>query len=1067
MATSTRRDLFIAINGSIDGLQQTMKAGRTVLLDFGNATASTIEQIERQFDQLGSGSADGLAELERNFKSSLSRIRENARQIMDQPTGTGALSIIDAEGAQQAAQAATARAASLRLVAEAAGRAAEAEQGENGVQRAYAVAAAASAVEAERLAQALRDQAGVLENVRGQVVTTGQAQTQSGGAVVTSANAQRFAMMNLGQQFTDFTVQVSTGQRVATAFAQQMPQATFAISQMGGKLEGVANFLSGPWGIAMQVALIALVPLVAKLLEQNDAVAEGVEKLKASEKEADNNRRAQELFATTMEGVVKITREATKANDEWTGSERTATQTALDRAGAELIKAENIRQATKAMLDKMVAEQTALSTPGASDARLAPARDQVTGAVAKLQELLAKQDAELAALRQRASQITADVVGEATKKFEDPIERIKAHYEGPNGLITLEKKRLVAMQASASVMAAQLKILNDQEAAEIKAERDREAAAKRKAPEITARGSLLDSAEKYRGDGERGAGRSALDDLFAKAQINVDPEKTAWCAAFVNAVLATNGLKGTGSLAAKSFLNFGAATNSPQKGDIVVLDRKGGGHVGFFEGFDDKGGVKVLGGNTGNKVAEATFARSSVLGFRRAPSSPQDQETQETRAREQAINVQRQYDDAMARALAENLRAQMDLSTATDDQLSIKLDQIATEKKKLFDDIDAQLAAGKIPGQTKEEQQANADKLKGIVRNTELLKGEAAIRDDLSHTLHKELDAEMQQLDASNRLLQLQDDLATTAKDRRRIALELLANEEKARRDSANTVLADPNSTQAQKDRAKADLGSVDTEHGLRVDKINRDTANPLQAYRDQLHAATDDMNEALQGVAARGVQSLEDGLVGVIDGTESVAGAFKKMAASILADLARIAIEKAIVAGLDALGMGFSTGHVSTGGASHPGGFAGGLIPGFASGVIVGPGSGTSDSIGAFMDGLGLIRVSAGESIMTADATRRYGPMLKAMNDNKLPGFATGMIPDFAPLPNTAGWGGAAQRSQVDHTLTVEPSPLFDVHVRNQTYRAIGDAAQPLMDGAERQTVRRLARPALSGYFG
>lgn len=136
--------------------------------------------------------------------------------------------------------------------------------------------------------------------------------------------------------------------------------------------------------------------------------------------------------------------------------------------------------------------------------------------------------------------------------------------------------------------------------------------------------ALVDTAQQYVGRSENNAADSnVLQNLFKQAGQNVDPKMTAWCAAFVNAVLATNGLPGTGSLKARSFLNYGQETSSPQQGDIVVLKRGGNadqGHVGFFQGFDANGGVKVLGGNQGNKVGTDTFNPADVLSFRRAPS---------------------------------------------------------------------------------------------------------------------------------------------------------------------------------------------------------------------------------------------------------------------------------------------------------------------------------------------------------------------------------------------------------------------------------------------------------------
>jgi hypothetical protein len=69
-------------------------------------------------------------------------------------------------------------------------------------------------------------------------------------------------------------------------------------------------------------------------------------------------------------------------------------------------------------------------------------------------------------------------------------------------------------------------------------------------------------------------------------------------------------------------------------------------------------------------------------------------------------------------------------------------------------------------------------------------------------------------------------------------------------------------------------------------------------------------------------LESLEDGLAGIISGTESVGDAFGKMAQRILADLARIAIEKSILSLIgSAAGVGGAGGGI--------GGVVGGLFGG------------------------------------------------------------------------------------------------------------------------------------------
>jgi uncharacterized protein (TIGR02594 family) len=159
---------------------------------------------------------------------------------------------------------------------------------------------------------------------------------------------------------------------------------------------------------------------------------------------------------------------------------------------------------------------------------------------------------------------------------------------------------------------------------------------------------LATTAERFTGLSERGD-NSTLRSLFSEANINIDPNMVKWCAAFVQAVLATNGLPtvhnadGSASLGARSFLNYGTATTDPHRGDIVVLRRGNNeqeGHVGFYEGTDAHGGVRVLGGNTNNRVGITTANPRDVLGYRRAPS-PADQAQQEQHSLEQQQQILR------------------------------------------------------------------------------------------------------------------------------------------------------------------------------------------------------------------------------------------------------------------------------------------------------------------------------------------------------------------------------------------------------------------------------------------
>jgi len=132
----------------------------------------------------------------------------------------------------------------------------------------------------------------------------------------------------------------------------------------------------------------------------------------------------------------------------------------------------------------------------------------------------------------------------------------------------------------------------------------------------------MDVAKSFIGQHEVRDGAALSAFIKRAGGLSIDPRVTPWCAAFVNAVLGAAGVKGTGKLNARSFLNFGQATSQPKIGDIVVLSRGDPngwqGHVGFFQGYDDKGNVLVLGGNQGDKVSIAPYKADRVLGYRSA-----------------------------------------------------------------------------------------------------------------------------------------------------------------------------------------------------------------------------------------------------------------------------------------------------------------------------------------------------------------------------------------------------------------------------------------------------------------
>ena len=121
--------------------------------------------------------------------------------------------------------------------------------------------------------------------------------------------------------------------------------------------------------------------------------------------------------------------------------------------------------------------------------------------------------------------------------------------------------------------------------------------------------------------------KAALQEYLRNGGQNLDPAVTAWCAAFVDATLRQSGGQGTGKLTARSYLDWGQEVTEPQRGDIAVFSRGDPngwqGHVGFFDGYNDDGSIRVLGGNQGNAVSITNYDANTLPGFRRGGAQPQ------------------------------------------------------------------------------------------------------------------------------------------------------------------------------------------------------------------------------------------------------------------------------------------------------------------------------------------------------------------------------------------------------------------------------------------------------------
>jgi uncharacterized protein (TIGR02594 family) len=122
-------------------------------------------------------------------------------------------------------------------------------------------------------------------------------------------------------------------------------------------------------------------------------------------------------------------------------------------------------------------------------------------------------------------------------------------------------------------------------------------------------------------------------EYFTATTLHTKKESTSWCSAFVNWCMVQNGIVGTQSAAARSWLKWRGSEElkEPRIGAVVVFPRPPvvtQGHVAMIWNVHDDGSLEVLGGNQGahkahghtaavsSHVSIANRAAGTALGFR-------------------------------------------------------------------------------------------------------------------------------------------------------------------------------------------------------------------------------------------------------------------------------------------------------------------------------------------------------------------------------------------------------------------------------------------------------------------
>ena len=247
-----------------------------------------LARAQAKYGSFAAAAGQAAEQVEGQWKSSLKSVNQLADQIVSAGANAGNIDL-GVEQAQQAVLVARQRLAVLQQLEAAEIRNTGAEQASNVAVQQHIAAIRTAIAEEQARVQGLALEVGALERLQIELRNGATAEELFGASLRqtnSTSGAARAGMQNLGFQLQDVAVQFASGQRASTIFAQQLPQVAMAVTQIAsatgqtsGVLASFAKFMSGPWGIAVGIAVAALPPLIGMLFQTGNAAVDAANKV--------------------------------------------------------------------------------------------------------------------------------------------------------------------------------------------------------------------------------------------------------------------------------------------------------------------------------------------------------------------------------------------------------------------------------------------------------------------------------------------------------------------------------------------------------------------------------------------------------------------------------------------------------------------------------------------------------------------------------------------------------------------------------------------------------------------
>lgn len=445
--------------------------------------------------------------------------------------------------------------------------------------------------------------------------------------------------------------------------------------------------------------------------------------------------------------------------------------------------------------------------------------------------------------------------------------------------------------------------------------------------------------------------------------------------------------------------------------------------------------------------ADLTKAQTAVNSAEAAEKAAAQSKRDHAKATRDAAKAERER----LKDIRDTARAERELLGLRSDLLSSKSD--LTSDTRLQDEfsrqrikLDQQGQVGRLDEQKDRGDltQAEYDARKKLIDEITQNRLDLVNRNESIRFANEELERAQAQVGHQRAVLQAQEGLARTTKDRAAIQLKLLDLSIEEQRLTAQKVLDLAASGKASPQEAALAQGTLDSLPALREygqATIQRSNQGPLAAYLDQIPRAGQEMNDAFEGVAVNGIERLNDGLAEAAGNFLKLRGVVGEAISGIIADLARLALRRALlqllvgfVGGGSGGGIGGFIGSV----ASVFGGGSGGGLPGLATGgVIRAGGLGGVDKNVLSINGVPRAMIGAHETLrvdnpnlaIPANATvARGGPANITVRQTVHVDARNSVNPDGFErriLSQANGFAVQVGKSAVDESLKAMPSSL------------------------------------------